>query len=213
MPTRLVIGARVTCPSAYRPPAKLALMVCAAALTLSLCATPLSTRANAAAPGLELSTDTLSAGLQSGVTHVLISIDNPAAMIASQNSASTYAVTNTAADTAPYAGFDAASVDPAAVSFGAILQTGIASWYGSAWRGRRTANGTRFNPEAMTAASHTLPLGTRVLVTLEGTARSVLVTITDRQGAARRIIDLSKAAARKLGLLGRGTARVVLRRA
>ena len=94
-----------------------------------------------------------------------------------------------------------------------ILQTGIASWYGRAWKGRRTASGTRFNPEEMTAASHTLPLGTRVLVTLEGTARSVLVTITDRQGTARRIIDLSLAAAREIGMVGMGTARVTLRRA
>jgi rare lipoprotein A len=64
----------------------------------------------------------------------------------------------------------------------------------------------------MTAASATLPIGARVLVTLQGTARSVLVTITDRIGTAHRVIDLSRAAARKIGILARGTARVILQR-
>jgi rare lipoprotein A len=113
----------------------------------------------------------------------------------------------------PGPGFDQAAIDPAIAQPGDILQTGIASWYGHRWRGRRTASGARFNPDALTAASPTLPLGTRVWVTLEGTARSVLVTITDRQGTAHRIIDLSLAAARRIGMLGQGTARVILRRA
>lgn len=104
-------------------------------------------------------------------------------------------------------------VRPASFHRGPVVQTGIASWYGAAWRGRRTASGARFNPDAMTAASRTLPLGSRVLVTLAGSARSVLVTITDRLGAASRVIDLSRAAALRIGLLERGTARVVLRRA
>jgi rare lipoprotein A len=99
---------------------------------------------------------------------------------------------------------------PALASTPVIAQEGIASWYGARWAGHRTAAGTRFNPDAMTAASATLPLGARVLVRLEGTARSVLVTITDRLGAVDRIIDLSRAAARKIGMLTRGTARVVL---
>ena len=120
-----------------------------------------------------------------------------------------------AADAPPTisARFDQTAIEPAIALPGDLLQVGIASWYGTAWRGRRTASGTRYNPEAMTAASHTLPLGTRVLVTLAGTARSVLVTITDHQGTARRVIDLSMAAARKLGLLGAGTGRVVLTKA
>ncbi len=118
-----------------------------------------------------------------------------------------------AADVSAGTGFNQADIDPALARPGDILQSGVASYYSSHFCGRRTASGARYNPEAMTAASHTLPLGTRVLVTLEGTARSVLVTITDHQGTAQRIIDLSKAAARKLGLLGRGTGRVVLTRA
>jgi rare lipoprotein A len=182
-------------------------------LVLSMWTASLSTYASAAEPALALSTDVLSAGPQGGATHVLVSIDEPAASVATQNATPAASGPGSVADTEQDTGFDAGAVDLATVSLGAILQTGTASWYGTAWTGRRTAGGTRFNPEAMTAASHTLPLGTRVLVTLEGTARSVLVTITDRAAAAHRIIDLSKAAARKLGLLGRGTGWVILRRA
>ena len=65
----------------------------------------------------------------------------------------------------------------------------------------------------MTAAHTWLPLGTRVRVTVVGTNESIVVTINDRQGATSRILDLSKGAARKLGIIGRGTARVVLTRA
>jgi rare lipoprotein A len=63
---------------------------------------------------------------------------------------------------------------------------------------------------AMTAAHHWLPFGTRVRVTLLGTGRQIVVTITDRLGAARRIIDLSAGAAKELGMFGRGVARVAI---
>ena len=87
------------------------------------------------------------------------------------------------------------------------LTGNAASWYGEEHRGRLMANGGRFNPDKLTAASWFYPLGTRVQVTLniEGKPkRSVLVTITDR-GPAKdlvqegRIIDLSNAAFKKLG--------------
>ena len=88
-------------------------------------------------------------------------------------------------------------------------QVGLASWYGGpAWQGRRTAAGTVFNQNALTAAHATLPLGSQVRVTVPSTGRSVVVTITDRPGTTSRIIDLSRAAAAQLGILRAGVARV-----
>ena len=85
--------------------------------------------------------------------------------------------------------------------------TGFASWYGEEHRGRLMANGKRFNPDKLTAASWFYPLGTKVRVMLNSNRqnpRSVLVTITDR-GPAKdlvrdgRIIDLTHAAFKRLG--------------
>jgi rare lipoprotein A len=90
-------------------------------------------------------------------------------------------------------------------------QTGIASWYGGArWQGNRTASGARYDQNQLTAAHATLPLGTKVRVTLEGTNRSVVVLINDRPGTRRRIIDLSRSAAAELGILKQGVAVVTL---
>lgn len=90
-------------------------------------------------------------------------------------------------------------------------QSGIASWYGGArWQGHRTASGARYEQDDLTAAHATLPLGTRVRVALVGTDRSVIVTINDRPGTHSRIIDLSRGAARALGILDRGVAQVTL---
>jgi len=90
-------------------------------------------------------------------------------------------------------------------------QCGIASWYGRE-SGSRTANSEPFPTSEPTAAHRTLPFGTRVLVTNQRTGRSVVVRINDRGPAAwtGRLIDLSPAAARRLGLLAAGTARVCL---
>jgi rare lipoprotein A len=88
-------------------------------------------------------------------------------------------------------------------------QTGRASWYGKLFHGRRTANGERFNMNALTAAHRTLPLGSYVRVTNPETNDSVVVRINDRGPYARgRVIDLSYAAARMLHLQHVGTARV-----
>lgn len=82
-----------------------------------------------------------------------------------------------------------------------------ASWYGPGFHGRPTANGERFDQEAMTAAHRSLPFGTRLRVTHGG--RSVVVRINDRGPYVRgRALDLSKAAARRLGLIRPGHARV-----
>jgi rare lipoprotein A len=88
---------------------------------------------------------------------------------------------------------------------------GIASWYGYPHHGRLTASGRRFDMYQLTAAHRTLPLGTRLRVTNLINGRSVTVTITDRGPFVKdRVIDLSYAAARKIGLIGPGTAPVRL---
>ncbi|HLK35316.1 MAG TPA: septal ring lytic transglycosylase RlpA family protein [Polyangiaceae bacterium] len=95
----------------------------------------------------------------------------------------------------------------------AEVQVGYATWYGAALAGHRTANGERFDPEQMTAAHRTLPFNTWVEVRRVETGQSVRVRITDRGpfGHPERIIDLSRAAARELGIMKLGTARVEIR--
>jgi rare lipoprotein A len=88
-------------------------------------------------------------------------------------------------------------------------EEGVASWYGNPYHGRRTSNGEIYNMEEMTAAHPRLPFDTWVRVTLLSTGRSVDVRINDRGPFLKdRIIDLSRAAAREIGLLGPGTAAV-----
>jgi rare lipoprotein A len=88
---------------------------------------------------------------------------------------------------------------------------GIASWYGGVFHGRRTANGERFNKNAMTACHQTLPFGSLVRVVNLRNNRSVVVRITDRGNLFEgRIIDLSYGAARKLAMAEYGLARVEL---
>jgi len=89
------------------------------------------------------------------------------------------------------------------------IQTGIASWYGPGFHGRRTANGEVYNQHALTAAHRTLPMGTRAVVTNVATGESVEVRINDR-GPYKygRVIDLSSEAARRIGMWASGTAPV-----
>lgn len=91
-----------------------------------------------------------------------------------------------------------------------VIETGTASYYGKGHQGRPTASGQRFDDKLMTAAHPWLPLGSKVRVTLLGTGRSVVVMINDRMPARRRIVDLSLAAARALGMVHRGIALVEL---
>lgn len=85
-------------------------------------------------------------------------------------------------------------------------QTGIASWYGPGFHGKATASGVIYNQNDLTAAHQTLPLGARVMVTNLENGRSTEVAINDRGPFAKgRIIDLSYAAARSLGMIGPGT--------
>ena len=86
---------------------------------------------------------------------------------------------------------------------------GKASYYGAKHHGRRTASGERFNQHALTAAHRTLPFGTRVKVTNLNNDRTVVVLINDRGPHTRgRIIDLSRKAAERLGMLRAGVAPV-----
>ncbi len=90
-------------------------------------------------------------------------------------------------------------------------QTGVASWYGREHAGKPTASGVKFDPDRLTAAHRTLPLGTQVRVTLLASGRSVVVTINDRGPYIRgRIIDLSHQAADQLGMAEDGLAKVRL---
>jgi peptidoglycan lytic transglycosylase len=95
---------------------------------------------------------------------------------------------------------------------GAFEQTGVASWYGRHHHGKRTASGEAYDMNGLTAAHRTLPLGTRVRVTNLDNGRSVDVRINDRGPfAGNRLIDLSYAAARRLGAVGAGLFRVGLK--
>ena len=88
---------------------------------------------------------------------------------------------------------------------------GVASWYGYPYHGRITASGQRFDMYGFSAAHRTLPLGTRIRVTNLLNGRSIIVTITDRGPfVGKRIIDLSFAAAREIGMIGPGIAPVQL---
>src|SRR5690606_29795599 len=88
---------------------------------------------------------------------------------------------------------------------------GLASWYGERHHGRRTANGESFDMGELTAAHKTLPFGTRVRVENPATGQAVVVRINDRGPfAPGRVIDLSRAAAERIGLIAAGVAPVVL---
>jgi len=89
---------------------------------------------------------------------------------------------------------------------------GIASWYGAQHQGRKMANGQRFDRRKLTAASWYFPLGTKIRVVNVKNGESVVVTITDRGPNLRlhRILDLSQAAAQRLGYVGQGLTPVFL---
>ncbi len=88
---------------------------------------------------------------------------------------------------------------------GEFGEEGMASWYGARFHSRRTASGERFDMNDFTAAHRTLPFGTRVCVRSLVTGRAVQVRINDRGPHSQgRIVDLSRAAAQSLGLLGLG---------
>ncbi len=90
-----------------------------------------------------------------------------------------------------------------------FVQTGVASWYGPDFHGKTTSNGERYDMHAMTAAHKTLPLGVFVKVQNKENGRETVVRVNDRGPFVKgRIIDLSFAAAKKLGVDVHGTAAV-----
>ena len=100
---------------------------------------------------------------------------------------------------------------PAAQAAASVQQFGVASYYAKRHHARRTASGERFDMDQLTAAHRTLPFGTVVRVTDVASGRSVTVRINDRGPyAAGRVIDLSRAAAVRLGMLESGVADVQL---
>lgn len=107
---------------------------------------------------------------------------------------------------------EAAPAEPAPAEPAPAPARGVASWYGRAFHGRPTASGELFDMHAFTAAHPTLPFGTLVEVRSLVNGRKVQVRINDRGPyKGKRMIDLSRAAAAKIGLLGRGLKRVELR--
>lgn len=94
-------------------------------------------------------------------------------------------------------------------SSGGFIQKGFASWYGPLFHGRKTSNGEPYDMHALTAAHKTLPMGTVLLVKNLENGKDTLVRVNDRGPfAGGRIIDLSYKAARELGVIGNGTAKV-----
>lgn len=92
---------------------------------------------------------------------------------------------------------------------GQLLGSGLASWYGKEFKGRRTASGEAFDPSGLTAAHPSLPFGSMVRVTNIKTGQNVVVRINDRGPYThKRMIDVSQAAARELGLIGPGSGQV-----
>ncbi|AQU85025.1 MAG: septal ring lytic transglycosylase RlpA family protein [Halomonas sp.] len=91
------------------------------------------------------------------------------------------------------------------------VQRGVASFYSDRFQGATTASGERFDQQALTAAHPSLPFGTKVLVTRPDTGQKVEVLINDRGPFVQgRVIDLSKRAASKLGMIRRGVAPVMI---
>lgn len=96
---------------------------------------------------------------------------------------------------------------------GAGPAVGLASFYGRKFHGRRTASGERYDMHAFTCAHRTAPFGTRLRVTDLETGRSVVVVVNDRGPFVRgRVVDVSLAAARALGMVSRGVTRVRIER-
>lgn len=92
-------------------------------------------------------------------------------------------------------------------------QNGMASWYGRQFHGRKTASGERFDMNAMTAAHRSLPLSCYIRVTNRDNGKSVIVKVNDRGPFhGKRILDLSYAAAKQIGITQRGMGNVVIER-
>lgn len=91
----------------------------------------------------------------------------------------------------------------------ALVDTGVASYYHSKFQGRITASGELYDQDKLSAAHNRLPMGTKIKVTNLRNKRTVIVKVNDRlHHRNKRLVDLSRAAASKLGFIGRGITRV-----
>ena len=94
-------------------------------------------------------------------------------------------------------------------SYKGQIYLGVASYYGDKFNGRKTANGEICDQNKFTAACNKLPLGTRIKVTNLKNGQSVIVRVNDRlHPKMKRIVDLSKAAAKKINIISTGIAKV-----
>lgn len=94
---------------------------------------------------------------------------------------------------------------PAGSATSGHSESGLASYYGNEFNGRKTANGERFDQGKLTAAHRTLPFGTHVKVTNKQNGKSVVVRVNDRGPFAKgRVIDLSSSAFKRIAYLGAG---------
>jgi rare lipoprotein A len=145
--------------------------------------------------------------LLTGCSHKRVSVSVPPAPPAQQRTPAGTPPVEANKSEQPTAELETFEISPDAKPL--VIETGIASWYGAPYHNRRGSNGEVYDMHAMTAAHRTLPLGSIVRVTEIATGNSVLVRITDRGPfIPGRIIDLSQAAAKKLGLVQKGTANV-----
>jgi rare lipoprotein A (peptidoglycan hydrolase) len=112
-------------------------------------------------------------------------------------------------EASPSSSYNLANFVPPAISHQQVSQVGMASWYGEEFEGNSTANGETYDSNGLTAAHRTLPLGTKLKVTNLGNNRSIVVRINDRGPFVHnRFLDVSMAAARVLGFMGSGLAKV-----
>ena len=92
-------------------------------------------------------------------------------------------------------------------------QTGVASWYGRQFHGKKTASGDIFDQNALTAAHRSLPMNCYIKVTNKSNGKSVVVKVNDRGPfSSNRVVDLSYAAAKPIGIVNTGTGNVVIER-
>lgn len=92
-----------------------------------------------------------------------------------------------------------------------IVKEGMASYYSDKFQGKKTASGELYHKDSLTAAHPTLPFGTRIKVTLVKSNKSVIVRVNDRgPHSKKRVIDLSRAAANRIGLIQAGIGKVSL---
>jgi rare lipoprotein A len=125
--------------------------------------------------------------------------------------ANTVAIIQTLEELAPAEAVPQLAIDESIASDAEHVGNGEASYYGRELAGNRTASGERFNPQALTAAHRTLPLGSKLRVTNKSNGKSVVVRINDRGPfVGKRLVDVSYAAAQQIGMVRAGKAMVSL---